>query len=64
MELCVKIFNGRNPLYIFAKSSISDVQVCPEYTSKFSCKQSLFWRETDIPNTKQNESIIEHLQFF
>ena len=64
MVFSVKIVNGWNPLSIFAKSSISDVQVCPEYTFKFSCKQSLFWRETDIPNTKQNESIIEHLQFF
>ena len=59
MELFVKIVKSWNPLSIFAKSSIIDVWQCSEDNSEFSCKWSHFWRGTDIPNTKLNESVTE-----
>ena len=43
MELFVKMDKGCSTLTIFEKSSILDVWLCSEYTSEFSCKQSLGW---------------------
>ena len=63
MELFMKIVKGWNQLTIFEKSSVLNVWLCSEYAFEFSCKRSLGWRGTDIPNTHEkltkNQSAIE-----
>ena len=53
IELFVKIDQGWNPWSISAKKPILDVWLWSEYASKFSCKRSLGWWGTDIPNTHE-----------
>ena len=49
------------------KSSILDVQLCSEYVSEFSCKQSLGWQGTGIYNmhekSTKNQSATEGYRF-
>ena len=54
---------GWNPLTISAKNFIIDPQICSKYASDFTCKRSLGWQRTNIPNTHEkstkNQSVTE-----
>ena len=43
-------------LTIFVKSSVLDVWQCSEYASEFSCRRSLAWWGTYIPNTHEKST--------
>ena len=51
-----KILKDWHPLTISRESSILDIRLCSEYVSEFSCKQSLGWRRTHIPDTHENST--------
>ena len=56
MELFVKIVYSWNPLAISTKNFITDVRLCSKYTSDFTCKPSLGWQGSDIPNTHEKST--------
>ena len=63
MEIFVKIVRGWKMLTSFEESFVLDIRLCSEYASEFSCKQSLGWWGTNIPNTHEkstkNHSVTE-----